>query len=67
MLKLPTLLEEEALVSWLELSEGQEGCLKKVKEKVVVKMTPLPFTALEEFASMSDFQENRCHCCLLKS
>ena len=48
-LNLPTLLEGEALASWLELSEEQQGDFKIAKEKLVGKMTPLPFTALEEF------------------
>lgn len=48
-LKLPTLLEGEALASWLELSEEQQKDFKIAKEKIVSKMTPLPFTALEEF------------------
>ena len=43
------LLEGEALASWLELSEEQQGDFKIVKEKLVGKMTPLSFTALEEF------------------
>jgi len=49
VLKLPTLLKGEALVSWLELSEEQQSDFKIAKEKLVAKMTPLPFTALEEF------------------
>jgi len=48
-LKLRTLLEGEALESWLELLEEQQGDFKIAKEKIISKMTPLPFTALEEF------------------
>ena len=48
-LKVPTLLEGEALASWLELTEEEQADFKTLKKKLIVKMAPLPFTALEEF------------------
>ena len=47
--KLPTLLEGEASASWLELTEEEQVDFKLMKEKLITKMVPLPFTALEEF------------------
>ena len=47
--ELPTLLEEEALASWLELTEEGQADFKLMKEKLITKMVPLPFIALEEF------------------
>ena len=48
-LKLPTLLEGEALASWLELMEEEQVDFKLMKEKLITKMVPLPFISLEEF------------------
>ena len=45
-LKVPTLLEGEALASWLE---EEQADFKTLKKKLIAKMAPLPFTALEEF------------------
>ena len=38
-LKLPTLLEGEALATWLELSEEQQADYETVKKRMVEKMT----------------------------
>ena len=48
-LKLPTLMEGEALAVWLDIAEGEQADYKVVKEKVVEKMKPMGFVALEEF------------------
>lgn len=48
-LRLPTLLEGEALAIWLELSEEQQGDYKTAKEKLKCKMMPMGFASLEEF------------------
>ena len=48
-LKVPMLLEGEALASWLELTEEEQAVFKILKKKLIAKMAPLPFTALEEF------------------
>lgn len=48
-LKLPTLLEGEALAIWLELSEGQQSDYKTTKERLISKMMPMGFASLEEF------------------
>ena len=37
------------LASWLELTEEEQADFKTVKEKLIGKMVPLPFTAFEEF------------------
>ena len=48
-LKVPTLLEGEAIASWLKLTEEEQVDFKTVKEKLIGKMVPLLFTALEKF------------------
>ena len=50
-LKLPTLLEGEALAVWLELSEEQRADYKVAKEQLIKKMAPTEFVSLEEFHS----------------
>ncbi len=46
--KLPTLLEGEALATWLELSEEEQGDYKTAKKAILSKMTPMGFVTLEE-------------------
>ena len=48
-LKLPTLLEGEALASWLELTEEEQKSYEESKKKIVAKMTPAEFVSLDEF------------------
>ena len=48
-LKLPTLLEGEALAIWLELSEEQQGDYDSAKGAIVKKMAPMGFATLEQF------------------
>ena len=48
-LKVTSLFEGEALASWLELTEEEQADFKTLKKKLIAKMAPLPFTALEEF------------------
>ena len=48
-LKLPTLLEGEALSVWLELTDEQQKDYKAAKKELVAKMAPIRFTSLEEF------------------
>ena len=48
-LKLPTLLEGEALSVWLELTDEQQKDYKAAKKELVAKMAPMGFTSLEEF------------------
>lgn len=48
-LKLPTLLEGEALALWLELAEEEQKDYKTAKEKLVLKMKPPGFISLNEF------------------
>ena len=40
MLKLPTLLEGEALAVWLELSQEEQKDIVTAKEKMIQKMAP---------------------------
>ena len=44
--KLPTLLEGEALVIWLELSNDKQKDYKEAKKKLVATMTPAEFVSL---------------------
>ena len=48
-LKLPTLLEGEALAIWLELSERQRRDYGAAKGKILETMMPMGFVSLEEF------------------
>ena len=48
-LKLPTLLEGEALAVWLELSEAEQADYKIAKEKMNSKLTPVAFVSMDEF------------------
>lgn len=50
-LKLPTLLEGEALAVWLELSTEQRTDYAVAKEHLITKMAPTEFVSLEEFHS----------------
>ena len=47
--KLPTLLEGEALLIWLELSEDEKKDYDVVRSKLVEKMSPEAFVTLDEF------------------
>ena len=48
-LKLPTLLEGEALAIWLELEDEQQKDYKTAKGKIIEKIMPMAFSTLEEF------------------
>ena len=48
-LKLPTLLEGEALAVWLELSEKQQECYATAKEEICTALKPMEFVSLDEF------------------
>jgi len=48
-IKLPTLLEGEALAVWLELSNEDQADYKKAKEKLCKKLTPMEFVSLDDF------------------
>lgn len=47
--KLPTLLEGEALATWLELDEDVQKEYVKVKEKMVENLMPTEFVTLDHF------------------
>ena len=48
-LKLPILLEGEALAVWLELPEDGQNAIATVKEKLIERMMPMEFIYLEQF------------------
>lgn len=48
-LKLPTLLEGEALAVWLELSEEQQECYATAKKEICTALMPMEFVSLDEF------------------
>ena len=48
-LKLPTLLEGEALAVWLELTDDQQKDYKLAKKELITKMAPMGFSSLEDF------------------
>ena len=47
--RLPTLLEGEALVIWLELSTEQQGDYGVAKEEIEKAMKPMGFVSLDDF------------------
>ena len=51
VLKLPTLLEGEALAIWLELSEEEQKDYATAEEKIVNTIAPIEFVSLDEFHS----------------
>ena len=48
-MKLPTLLEGEALTTWLDLSDDERKNYCIVKEKLTAAMVPTSFTTLKQF------------------
>ena len=48
-LKLLTLLEGEALATWLELSEEEQSHYRIAKKRMIKKIAPMKFVTLEEF------------------
>ena len=48
-LKLPTLLEGEALAVWTELTADEQNDYKTAKKQMVAKMAPMGFASLEDF------------------
>ena len=48
-MKLPTLLEEEVLTTWLDLSDEERKNYGVVKEKLAIVMVSTSFTTLEQF------------------
>ena len=49
VLKLPTLLEGEALAVWLELTEDEQKDYAVTKKKIVEAIMPMRFVSLEDF------------------
>ena len=48
-LKLPSLLEGEALTVWLELTEDEQKAYAVTKKKIIEAMMPSRFVLLEDF------------------
>ena len=48
-LKLPMLLEGEALATWLDLSKDEQGNYETAKEKLTGKLMPVLFMMLDKF------------------
>jgi len=49
VLKLPTLLEGEALAVWLELTEEEQKDYKVTKKKIIDAIQPMSFISLDDF------------------
>ena len=47
--KLPTLLEGEALVTWLELTSEQQSNYGQAKSKILERMGPVKFVSMDDF------------------
>ena len=47
--KLPTLLEGEALVTWLELTTEQKASYDQVKKNILERMGPVWFVSMDDF------------------
>ena len=52
-LKLPTLLEGEALAVWLELTEEQQKDYDGTKAKIIDAIMPMRFVSLDDFHKRS--------------
>ena len=61
VLKLPTLLEGEALAVWLELSQEEQKDIARAKEKMIQKMAPTEFVSLEKFRDGKCYQAKQFH------
>ena len=48
-LKLPTLLEGEALAIWLELTQDEQKDYARTKKKIIYAIMPLSFVSLDDF------------------
>lgn len=53
-LKLPTLLEGEALAVWMELTEEQQKNYVMAKKEMVAKMVPVGFISLYHWRTSTD-------------
>lgn len=49
VLKLPTLLEGEALAIWLELTQDEQKDYVTAKKKIVDAIMPMSFVSLNDF------------------
>eukprot|EP00731_Ephydatia_muelleri_P003131 Em0001g3131a len=49
VLKLPTLLEGEALATWMELSEDEQEDYGAAKQKMIERMVPASFVSMDGF------------------
>ena len=47
--KLPTLLEGEALVTWLELTVEQQASYDQAKKNILERMGPVWFVSMDDF------------------
>ena len=52
-LKLPTLLEGEALATWMELSTEEQGDYNAAKKKMTERMVPASFVSMDGFLKRS--------------
>ena len=57
-LKVPTLLEGEALASWLELTEEEQADFKTLKKKLIAKLRHYHSQPWKSFTLGSYAQEN---------
>eukprot|EP00731_Ephydatia_muelleri_P003079 Em0001g3079a len=62
--KLPTLLEGEALATWLELSTEAKKTYAKTKKELIAAMTSTSFTTLERFRQRKWSLAKGCQCSL---
>ena len=56
--KFPTLLQGEALVAWMEITEDERKDFAVVKTMLIKKLVPLEFVLLEGFHKHAIFQVN---------
>ena len=47
--KLPTLLEGEALITWLQLTSEQQSSYGLAKSKILERMGPVKFVSMDDF------------------
>ena len=62
VLKLPTLLEGEALAVWLELSQEEQKDYAGTKQKIINAIKPMSFISLDDFHNKLYSWENHYPC-----
>ena len=66
-IKLPTLLEGEALAIWLELSDEEQGTYDTAQENLITKMTPAGFIISQAISTNGGHTREKHYQCIFTS